>query len=163
MKLAWLVCTTATALFISPARAQERKDVTITELLSATTTSSGQSIVLPKNDAQIVASIYEVLPGAALPAHNHPYPRYAYVLSGTLRVNNLDTGQINIYRSGNFIPQSVGQWQTDSNIGDEPLKLLVIDLAGNVRQLVLVDEGHLGVLRLRYIREYAAERQDSDK
>jgi Flp pilus assembly CpaE family ATPase len=30
-------------------------------------------------------------------------------------------------------------------------------LAGNVRQLVLVDEGHLGVLRLRRISEDAAE------
>src|ERR1700691_1616614 len=36
-------------------------------------------------------------------------------------------------------------------------------LAGNVRQLVLVDEGHLGVLRLRRIREDAAERQGGDK
>src|SRR5882762_468283 len=36
-------------------------------------------------------------------------------------------------------------------------------LAGNVRQLVLVDEGHLGVLLLRRIREDAAERQGGDK
>src|SRR4029079_15277597 len=36
-------------------------------------------------------------------------------------------------------------------------------LAGNVRQLVLVDEGYLGVLRLRRIREDAAERQGGDK
>src|ERR671922_944716 len=35
--------------------------------------------------------------------------------------------------------------------------------AGNVRQLVLVDEGHLGVLLLRRIGEDAAERQDGDK
>src|SRR5215470_6014739 len=36
-------------------------------------------------------------------------------------------------------------------------------LAGNVRQLVPVDEGPLGVLRLRRIREGAAERQRGDK
>src|SRR6516165_12092094 len=36
-------------------------------------------------------------------------------------------------------------------------------LAGNVRQLVLVNEGHFGVLRLRRIREDAAERQNGDK
>ena len=36
-------------------------------------------------------------------------------------------------------------------------------LAGTVRQLVLVDEGHLGVLRLRRLREGAAERQGGDK
>jgi len=36
-------------------------------------------------------------------------------------------------------------------------------LAGSVRQLVLVDEGHLGILRLRRIREDVAERQGGDK
>src|SRR4030095_13925303 len=36
-------------------------------------------------------------------------------------------------------------------------------LAGNVRQLVLVDEGHLGVLRLWRIRKDAADRQGGDK
>src|SRR5262249_40635715 len=35
--------------------------------------------------------------------------------------------------------------------------------AGNVRQLVLVDEGHLGVLRLRRIRKRAAGRQRGDE
>src|SRR6516164_3630759 len=36
-------------------------------------------------------------------------------------------------------------------------------LAGNVRQLVLVNEGHLDVLRLRCIREDTTERQGGDK
>src|SRR5215469_17352828 len=36
-------------------------------------------------------------------------------------------------------------------------------LAANVRQRVLVDEGHLGVLRLRRIRKDAAERRRGDK
>ena len=36
-------------------------------------------------------------------------------------------------------------------------------LAGSVRRLVLVDEDHLGVLRLRRIGEDAAERQGGDK
>jgi len=36
-------------------------------------------------------------------------------------------------------------------------------LAGNVGQLVLVEQGHLGVLRLRRLREDAAERQGGDK
>src|SRR5215470_12885338 len=36
-------------------------------------------------------------------------------------------------------------------------------LAGNVRQLVLVDEGHLGALRLRRIGEDTAERQGGDE
>ena len=116
------------ALFVSPLQAQEQKDVAVTQLLSTTRTSSGQPIVLPQKDAQIVVSIYDVMPGATLPVHNHPHPRYAYVLSGALRVNNIDTGQPDTYASGAFILESVGQWHTGMSIGSEPLKLLVIDL-----------------------------------
>ena len=32
------------------------------------------------------------MPGATLPVHNHPYPRYGYVLAGILRMTNIDTG-----------------------------------------------------------------------
>jgi hypothetical protein len=98
MKLLWLAFSLA--LLISPVKAQEQNDSAIRQLLSTTTTSSGQSIVLPKNNVQIVASIFDGLPSNASQAHNHPYPRYVYVLSGTLRVNNLDTGQTNTYRPG---------------------------------------------------------------
>jgi hypothetical protein len=88
MKLIWLIG--AFALFTSPLSAQERKDVIVrdarvTELLSTTMTSSGQPIVVPRKDVQIVVSIYDVMPGVTLQVHNHPYPRYGYVLSGNLR------------------------------------------------------------------------------
>lgn len=115
------------ALFISTLQAQEPKDVTVTQLLSTTVTSNGQPIVLPQKNAQIVVSIFDVAPGAALPVHKHPYPRYAYVLAGHLRVTNMETGQIDVYKPGDFILESVGQWHMGANIGGESLKLLVID------------------------------------
>src|SRR5262245_29537055 len=126
MKLAWL--TILFALLVAPLQAQEGEDVTVTQLLSSTTTSSGQPVVLPQKDAEIVVSIYDVTPGATLPVHNHPHPRYAYVLSGMLRVNNIDTGQSDSYAPGAFILESVGQWHADTSIGSEPLKLLIIDI-----------------------------------
>ena len=116
------------ALFISPLQAQEQKDVAVTQLLSTTRTSSGQPINLPQKNAQIVASVYDVMPGTALPAHNHPYPCYGYVLAGILRVTNIDTGQTNTYKRGSFFLEPVGQWQIGASIGREPLKLLVIDV-----------------------------------
>jgi quercetin dioxygenase-like cupin family protein len=126
MKVIWLIVLCV--LFNSPLQARERKDITVTQLLSSTMTSSGQPILLPQKDAQIVVSIHDAMPGATLPAHNHPYPRYVYVLSGNLRVNNIETGQTDIYKPGNFILESVGEWQTVASIGSEPLKLLVIDI-----------------------------------
>jgi hypothetical protein len=68
MKLVWLVAAFF-ALVIAPLQAQERKEVTVTELLSTTVTSSGQPIVLPQKDAQIVVSIYDVAPDGTLPVH----------------------------------------------------------------------------------------------
>jgi quercetin dioxygenase-like cupin family protein len=67
------------------------------------------------------------LPGATLPEHKHPAPRYAYVLSGTLRVSNTDTGKSDVYKSGDFIVEAVDQWHKAANIGSDPVKLLVID------------------------------------
>jgi quercetin dioxygenase-like cupin family protein len=128
------------ALFASPLQAYEKKDVEVTQLLSTTRTSSGQPVALPQKDAQIVASVYDVMPGAALPVHNHPYPRYGYVLAGILRVTNIDTGQIDTYRHGSFFLESVGQWHMGTSIGSEPLKLLVIDI---------VEEGQSNDVSLR--------------
>ena len=126
-----LKLTALTVLFVSlaaPLQAQDGEDVTVTRLLSTATTSSGQPVVLPQKDAQIVVSIYDVMPGATLPVHNHPHPRYAYVLSGILRVNNIDTGQTDTYATGAFVLESVGQWHAGMSIGSAPLKLLVIDI-----------------------------------
>jgi hypothetical protein len=72
------------ASFTSTACAQQQTDVTIKQLLATTTTSGGQKIVLPQKDAELVASIFEIPRGAHLPEHEHPYPRYGYILSGSL-------------------------------------------------------------------------------
>jgi len=126
MKRIWLAGLFA--LVVSPLSAEERNDVTITQLLASAVTASGQPVVLPRKDAQVVVSIYDVVPGATLPVHEHPYPRYAYVLSGSLRVDNKETGGSDTYKPGDFILEAVGQWQTGANVGGEPLKLLVIDI-----------------------------------
>jgi|SRR5262249_42464146 len=126
MKLPWL--TILVALLAAPLQAHESEDVTVTHVLSSTATSSGQPVVLPQRDAELVVSIYDVMPGATLGVHNHPYPRYAYVLSGVLRVNNIDTGQTDTYASGAFVLESVGLWHAGMSVGSEPLKLLVIDV-----------------------------------
>jgi hypothetical protein len=63
MKVIWLVAGFFAPL-ISPLQAQKRKDITVTQLLSSTVTSSGQPIVLPQKGAQIVVSIYDMVPGA---------------------------------------------------------------------------------------------------
>jgi len=110
---------------------QQQTGVTIKQLLSTTTTSAGQKIVLPKKGAELVASIFEIPPGAHLPEHEHPYPRYGYILSGSLRVTDTETGRSKTYRSGDFVLEAVGRWHTGANAGVEPTRLLVIDIVQN--------------------------------
>ncbi len=102
--------------------------VTVRLVLSATTTASGQPIVLPQKDAQVIVSTYEIAPGAVLPVHKHPFPRYALVQAGSLRVTNADTGKSDDYKPGDFIVEVVDQWHYGTNTGADTVKLLVIDM-----------------------------------
>ena len=137
MKLLWLLAGFL-ALPASPLQAQDRKDITITELLTSAVTSSGQPIVLPHKNVQIVVSMYDVVPGGTLPVHKHPAPRYGYVLSGDLRVTNVETRRVDTYKPGDFIVESVGQWHTGSSIGSAPRKLLVIDIVEKCQPITVL-------------------------
>jgi quercetin dioxygenase-like cupin family protein len=106
-------------------RADQIPGVTVTPLLSTKTTASGQPINVPVHP-EVVVSRYYIAPNTALPMHEHPYPRYAYVLAGTLEVT-LRGGKTYRYQTGDFIAEVIGQWHTGRNIGDTPVRLLVID------------------------------------
>lgn len=118
-------------LLASPLRADNQAaagKVVVRPVLSATATSSGQPIVLPQKDAQVIASTYDIPPGAVLPKHKHPFPRYGYVLAGTIAVTNLDTGKTETFKTGDFILEAVDQWHYGATVGAEAVKLLVIDM-----------------------------------
>ncbi|RUV96729.1 MULTISPECIES: cupin domain-containing protein [unclassified Mesorhizobium] len=101
--------------------------VVVTPLASKTTTASGQPIKLPQKNVEVQVSAYQIAPGATLPVHKHPFPRYAYVEAGTLKVTNVETGSSNTYKTGDFIVEMIGQWHQATNIGSDAVKLLVID------------------------------------
>ncbi len=101
--------------------------VVVTPVKSTTVTSIGQPITLPQKNVEVTASIFDIAPGATLPVHKHPFPRYGYVLAGTLKVTNVDTGKSDTFKTGDFIVEMIDQWHQGSNIGLDPVKLLVID------------------------------------
>lgn len=101
--------------------------VVVTPLASVTETASGQPIMLPQKNVQVLVSSFEIPPGAKLPVHMHPSARYAYVLEGQLEVTNVDTGKSTSYKKGDFIVEMIGTWHQGANVGSGPVKLLVID------------------------------------
>ena len=111
--------------------------VVVKPVMSTTVTSSSQPIMLPQKDAQVIVSTYEIPPGAVLPKHKHPFPRYGYVQAGTVEVTNTDIGKTETFKTGDFIVEAVDQWHFGANKGDVPVKLLVIDM---------VEKGHANVV-----------------
>lgn len=101
--------------------------VVVTPLAATTQTAAGQPITLPQKNAQVLVSTFDIPPGASLPVHKHPFPRYAYVLAGTLQVTNVQTGKSQTYKPGDFIVEMIDTWHQGANLGADPVKLLVID------------------------------------
>jgi quercetin dioxygenase-like cupin family protein len=121
-----IYATTVLLTLVAPLSAKA-DPVKVDPLLTTSVTSSGQPIVLPHGHVKVITSMYEVPPGAKLPEHKHNYPRYGYLLSGELRITNIETGKSVTYKPGDFIIESLGQWHKAENVGTDPIKLLVID------------------------------------
>lgn len=114
------------------------EEITVTPVLRTIATATGQPIVFPQENAELVVATYEIAPGAVLPEHEHPHPRFAYVLQGNLRVDNTEVGKGDIYKAGDFIVEAIGQWHKGTNIGADPVKLLVIDVIPKDEKNVVV-------------------------
>ena len=90
-------------------------------------TSSGQAIVAPSGPLRMTASIVEIAAGAQTPEHQHPYPRFGYVLSGRLEMENRSTGAKTVLETGDFTADPTGQWHLGRALDGRPVRLLVID------------------------------------
>jgi quercetin dioxygenase-like cupin family protein len=119
-----------------PAAAQ----VTVEKLLTTGVTATGQPIVLPQDNVEVIVSTYEIAAGAKLPSHEHPSTRYAYVLSGELRVVNTEMDEATTYKAGDFIIEAIGQWHYGEAIGSEKVRLLVIDQIEKGQQTVILEQ-----------------------
>lgn len=114
-----------------PLAARAADPVVVSPVLDTRATATGQPIVLPQHDVELIVSRYVIQPGTSLPIHKHPYQRYAYVVSGKLRVTvageGPDAGRVFEYKPGEFIVEIRDEWHFGTALGDQPVVLLVID------------------------------------
>jgi len=128
----------AVAFIASTATALALEAVTVTPLATKKETASGQPITLPQKNVRVVFSTFEIAPQAGLPVHKHPFARYAWVQSGSLQVTNAETNESNVYKTGDFVIEMIDQWHHAKNVGDDVVKLLVIDQTeGDVENTLL--------------------------
>ncbi len=122
LMLAAALCLAA----LAAAEAQEGAAIAVNEIVKTMKNDAGQAIALPHRPLQLVVSIYTIAPGARLPQHKHPFQRYAYVLRGDIKVEQVGSSS-KLYHAGEFIVESVNRWHFGEAVGETPVKLLVID------------------------------------
>ena len=104
----------------------EPQDVTVTAVMKSSTTISGQKIEYPKTDkAEMASVLVEIQPGKENGRHMHAVPTYVHVLEGTMTVE-FEDGTRQTFKAGTGFLEVVNTVHSAKNLGDVPLKLLVV-------------------------------------
>ncbi len=110
------------------AQAPKAAAVTSTTLLKTTTTWNGAPITYSKSGSPEIQSVVVEIPaGAATAWHLHPVNNIAYVLEGNVRLE-LDNGTTKAFHAGESFAEVVNTWHRGANVGEGPLRILVIYL-----------------------------------
>ncbi len=101
------------------------KQIVVTPLLRTTKTASGQPIAYPRTDSpQVTAVLVEIPPGAETGWHVHPFPCYAYILSGKLTVK-IQGKKPRELRAREALVEAVNTLHNGMNKGAEPVRLVM--------------------------------------
>lgn len=99
--------------------------VKVTPLLLTDTTEAGQPIVYPQVKDPEVRAVTVVIPsGVETGWHVHPFPCYAYILSGELEVE-FEGGVKKQFHAGQAIAEAVNVLHNGRNPGKEDAKLVM--------------------------------------
>jgi len=90
-------------------------------------TITGQPVILPQGPVAVEVRVSEFPAGFKGPVHKQPYARYAYILSGRLRVHYEDGGVTKEFGQGEAMIEGIDQWHWVEPVGSEGVKVLVID------------------------------------
>ena len=101
--------------------------VTVTVVERTGTTITGQPFAVPPGPLEVVISVALIPAGGALPMHKHPWPRFAFVESGRLRVHYEEAGLVRVVGPGEGVVEAIDQWHEAEVVGDAPVRLIVVD------------------------------------
>ena len=120
----------------------EPQDVTATTVMKSSTTISGQKIEYPKTDkAEMASVLVEIQPGKENGRHMHAVPTYVHVLEGTMTVE-FEDGLRQTFKAGTGFLEVVNTVQSAKNLGDVPLKLLVVFVGEEGKPNLIRPEQH---------------------
>lgn len=109
-----------------PLGAQEKPQIKVQEVLNTTATGSGNPLRVPERNPQAIAVVADFPPGAETPRHTHKFPRYVYVIDGTLTVE-AEGEEKKQYSAGSMFVETEAAHQA-RNSGTTPTRVLVVDI-----------------------------------
>ena len=113
----------------------------VSPVVKATATASGQKLQYPQTDKPEIESVLiEIAPGGESGRHMHPVPTYVYVVEGTLTVE-MDHGSPRDYAAGSGFLESVNSWHNGKNLGQAPVKVLVVFVSEEGKKNFIRAEG----------------------
>lgn len=108
--------------------AEYNQDIVIETLLKTDTTALGQRISYPHDDnAEVTICKVIIPPGKFTGWHKHIIPVFAYVVQGTLTVED-EKGNTHIYTQNSTISEVYDTYHNGINKGDEAVVLIAIYL-----------------------------------
>jgi len=120
----------------------EPQDVTVTTVMKGSTTISGQKIEYPKTDkAEMTSVLVEIQPGKENGRHMHSVPTYVHVLEGTMTVE-FEDGARQIFKAGSGFLEVVNTLHSAKNLGEIPLRLLVVFVGEEGKPNLIRPEQH---------------------
>ena len=125
--------------FVTSTTAQQAPKVS--PVVKATATASGQKLQYPQTDKPEIESVLiEIAPGGESGRHMHPVPTYVYVLEGTLTVE-MDKESPREYAAGSGFLESLNTWHNGKNLGQAPVKVLVVFVSEEGKKNFIRAEG----------------------
>ena len=99
--------------------------VTVKPWLQTATTADGSPIVYPTGAGEVTLAEVTIAPGAETGWHRHPVPVFAFVLEGTLEVQQ-EGGRTNTYAAGQGFAEALNVRHNGRNRGTTPVRLRVV-------------------------------------
>lgn len=127
MNARFTIVALACLLIAQSARAAEAyaPSVKARPILKTETDAAGHVIKYPgKGTPELSGYLVEIPPGGQTGWHMHPYPCMAYVLEGTIAVEQ-GGGPVRTYKKGDSFAELVKTRHNGRNLGDKPVKILL--------------------------------------
>ena len=96
----------------------------VKRIISTSETGMGNEIVYPSGKAKITAFEFTVPVGGPVVPHTHSFPVLIMIQQGEIELTQ--SGKSYIYKAGDAFVEDVGVVHESKNIGDVPVKAIVV-------------------------------------